>query len=255
LRKRRKPPVIVLEIKPPALPPLVRRHKDGRDVLLRAPRPQLEGAATGPHRHTDLLCLRRRGKELHREEMGPHIPVGVNPQKTLANRREDGRLRNGVGVEVVQLHSVVVQERPHETARWHSKPPLMEGDETNHIPWRRSRVGLARGGHPLRLRPTGEGTEQTIGNKGLQILHSDGGERPRVARAERRSPCQPSLNEGGGGEGDKVRGFLFSGYSLRLRKPKQRASTNGRVKNHRQPLFRVYKGPGKIHSKLRPNSP
>jgi hypothetical protein len=52
-----------------------------------------------------------------------------------------------------------------------------------------------------------------------------------------------------------VRGFLFSGYSLRLRKPKQKASTNGRVKNHHWPLFRVYKGPGEIRSKLRPNSP
>jgi hypothetical protein len=30
-----------------------------------------------------------------------------------------------------------------------------------------------------------------------------------------------------------VRGFLFSGYSLRLRKPKQKASS--RVKNHRRP--------------------
>jgi hypothetical protein len=106
---------------------------------------------------------------------------GSIPKKTLANRREDGRLRNGVGVEVVQLHPVVVQERPHETARWHSEPPLVEGDETNHIPPRRSRVGLARGGHPLRLRVTGEGTEQTIGDEGLQIVHSDGGERSRIA--------------------------------------------------------------------------
>jgi hypothetical protein len=114
--------------------------------------------------------------------MGPQVPVRVNPQKTLANRREDGRLRDKVGVEVMQLHLVVVQERPHEAARWHSKPPLMEGDETDHIPRRWSRVGLARRGHPLWLRPNGEGMKQTIGNEGLQILHSDGGERPRVAR-------------------------------------------------------------------------
>jgi hypothetical protein len=60
--------------------------------------------------------------------------VRVNPQKTLTNRREDGRLRDIVGVEVMQLHSIVVQERPHEAARWHSKPPLVEGDETEHIP-------------------------------------------------------------------------------------------------------------------------
>jgi hypothetical protein len=114
--------------------------------------------------------------------MGLQVPVRINPQKTLANRREDGRLRDRVGVEVMQLHPVVVQERTHEAARWHSKPPLMEGGETDHIPQRRSQVSLARGGHPLRLRPTREGTEQTIGNKGLQILHSDGGERPRVTR-------------------------------------------------------------------------
>jgi hypothetical protein len=41
LRKRREPSVVVPEVKPPALPPLVRRHKDGRDVLLRVPLPQL----------------------------------------------------------------------------------------------------------------------------------------------------------------------------------------------------------------------
>jgi hypothetical protein len=145
LRKRRKPPVIVPEIKSPVLPPLVRRHKGGRDVLLRAPQPQLEGATTGPHRHTDLLHIRRRGEELRGEEMGPQVLVRVDPQKTLANHREDGRLRNRVGVEVMQLHPVVVQERLHEAARWHSKPPLMEGDETDHVPRRRSRVGLAPG--------------------------------------------------------------------------------------------------------------
>jgi hypothetical protein len=39
-----------------------------------------------------------------------------------------------------------------------------------------------------------------------------------------------------------VRGFLFPGYSLRLRKPKQKASANGRVKNHRRPLFWVRLG-------------
>jgi hypothetical protein len=47
-RKQRKHPVVVPEIKPLVLPPLVRRHKGGRDVLLRAPRPQLEGAAVTP---------------------------------------------------------------------------------------------------------------------------------------------------------------------------------------------------------------
>jgi hypothetical protein len=43
--------------------------------------PQLEGAATGPHRHADLLLPRRQGKKLRGEEMGPQIPVGANPKK------------------------------------------------------------------------------------------------------------------------------------------------------------------------------
>jgi hypothetical protein len=82
----------------------------------------------------------------------------------------------------MQLHPIVMRERPHEAARRHPKPPLMEGGETDHVPRRWSRVGLAPGGHPLRLRPIGERTEQILDNKGLQILHINGGERPRVAR-------------------------------------------------------------------------
>jgi hypothetical protein len=47
-----------------------------------------------------------------------------------------------------------------------------------------------------------------------------------------------------------VHSFLFSGYSLRLQKPKQKASS--KVKNHRRPLFRVYKGPSEIRSNTLP---
>ena len=60
-------------------------------------------------------------------------------------------------------------------------PRSWKGMKLTTYPRRRSQVDLTRG-HPLRLRPTGEGMEQTIGNKGLQILHDDGGGRPRVAR-------------------------------------------------------------------------
>jgi hypothetical protein len=129
-----------------------------------------------------LFSPRRRGKRLRREEMGPQIPVGVNPQKSFANLREDGCLRDRAGVEIVQLHPVEMQNHPHETACWHSEPPLMERDETQHIPRRRGRGGSAWRDHPLRLRVTGEGTKQAISNKGLQIVHRDGGERPQVAR-------------------------------------------------------------------------
>jgi hypothetical protein len=71
LRKRREPPIVISEIKPPALPPFVRRREDGRDVLQRPRLPQLEDAATGPHRHANPSFPRRRGKKLRGEEMGP----------------------------------------------------------------------------------------------------------------------------------------------------------------------------------------
>jgi hypothetical protein len=47
--------------------------------------------------------------------------------------------------------------------------------------------------------------------------------------------------------------FLFSGYSLGLRKPKWEASS--RVKNRHRSLSRIYKGPGETRSTLRPNPP
>jgi hypothetical protein len=113
---------------------------------------------------------------------------GSIPKKPSQTAREDGRLRNGVGVEVVQLHPVVIQERPHKTACWHSEPSFMEGDEAQHIPRRRGRVCPARRDHPLRLWVTGEGTEQTIGDKGLQIVHCDDGKRPWVTRRNNGHP-------------------------------------------------------------------
>jgi hypothetical protein len=35
MRERRQPPVVVAEVKPLTLPPLIRRSKGGRDVKLR----------------------------------------------------------------------------------------------------------------------------------------------------------------------------------------------------------------------------
>jgi hypothetical protein len=113
--------------------------------------------------------------------MGPKVLVGGNPEISFTNRHEDGCLRDGVGTEIVQLHPVDVQNRPHKTARRHSEPPLVKGDEAQHIPRWRGRGSSARRGHPLRLRATRERAKQTFSNKGLQITRRDGGERPWVA--------------------------------------------------------------------------
>jgi hypothetical protein len=47
--------------------------------------------------------------------------------------------------------------------------------------------------------------------------------------------------------------FPFSGNSLGLRKPKWEASS--RVENRHRSLSRIYEGPGKTRSTLRPNQP
>jgi hypothetical protein len=166
--------------------------------------------------------------------MGPQVPVGVNPQKPLANRHENGRLHDGVGVEVVKLHPVVVRERPHEAARRHPKPPLMKRGEADHVPRRRSQVDLAPGGQPLRLWPAGERMEQTLGNEDLQILCSDGGEGPRVAR--RNDGRLVSHRRAEAVEAEGTRCAVFSSLYLLSQVAKAKAegkdgSTNGRVKN------------------------
>jgi hypothetical protein len=108
--------------------------------------PQLEDTATSPHCRADPSLPRRQGKKLRREEMSPQVPVRVNPQVSFTNCHEDGGLRDRVGTEVVQLHPIDVQNRPHKTACRHSEPPLVKGDEAHDIPRRRGRGGFARGG-------------------------------------------------------------------------------------------------------------
>jgi hypothetical protein len=85
LRKRREPPIVVPEVEPPALPPLVRRHKDGGDILLHTRLPQLEDAAAGPHRHADSLfpVVKEKGSTekrwVHRSQWGS---IPKNPSQS-----------------------------------------------------------------------------------------------------------------------------------------------------------------------------
>jgi hypothetical protein len=143
-----------------------------------------------------------------------------------------------------------VQNRPHETTCRHSEPPLVKRDEAQHIPRRRGRGGSARRGHPLRLRVTGERTKQTIGNKGLQIVRRDGGERPRVAQRNNGYPVGHHQAEEVATEQTRCAVF-FLWLFPQVRKPKWEASS--RVKNRHRSLFRIYKGLGETRSTLRPN--
>jgi hypothetical protein len=84
--------------------------------------------------------------------------VGLDPEVSLADHHVDCRLGYGVGVEVVHLHPIVVWKRPHEAARRHSKPPLVERDEANHMARGRGRLLIPRG-EPLSVRPKGVGAK------------------------------------------------------------------------------------------------
>jgi hypothetical protein len=50
---------------------------------LRARLPQLEDAATSPHRHADSLFPHRRGERLRREEMGSFSAKEAGPEPPL----------------------------------------------------------------------------------------------------------------------------------------------------------------------------
>jgi hypothetical protein len=65
--------------------------------------------------------------------MKPEILVRVDPEVPLVDRYEDRRLSDGVRVEVMKLHPVVVRERSHKAARHHPEPMLVEWHEAKDV--------------------------------------------------------------------------------------------------------------------------
>jgi hypothetical protein len=249
--KRREQLAVVPEVEPPALPPLVRGRKDGRNVLQRPRLPQQESAAAGPHRCTDPPLPRRQGERLGEEEMGPQIPMGSDPQIPFTHRYEDGGLRDGIGGEVVQLHPIVEQDRPHEAASRHAESPLVEGDEAHDVPRRWGWSDSARGRNPLRSLPVGEGAKQTFANQLLQIARRHRGKWPRIARGD--DGHSVSHQQGGrdGGARGRKGVFLSSGQSLSGCENLKKEAGSG-AKNRRRVLSRVYKDQGETVSSAPP---
>ena len=63
----------------------------------------------------DLLLPHVTGRHVRLEEVKLEVPVDRNPQEPLADRGEDGGLHHQIGIQVVQLHLVVVEDRPDQT--------------------------------------------------------------------------------------------------------------------------------------------
>jgi hypothetical protein len=83
VRERRQPLVVITEVEPSALPPLVRRGEGGRDVQLRLVRVQLERAAAGPDGVEHPPHLAEEGEGLRLEEMEPQVLMGLNSHVPL----------------------------------------------------------------------------------------------------------------------------------------------------------------------------
>jgi hypothetical protein len=79
VRERRQPLVVVAEVEPPTLPPLVRRGKGDRDVQLRPVRAQLERAAASSNGEAHPPHLAGRGEGLRMEEVNPQVSMGLDP--------------------------------------------------------------------------------------------------------------------------------------------------------------------------------
>jgi hypothetical protein len=177
--------LVVAEVEPARVPPAVRRDEARRDVLVRPTRPQLKDAAPYPHCVEGALPSRVPREKLGLEKVEPQVPLRLHPEVSLADRRKDGGLRDGVGGEVVELHPVVVEKRPHEDRRRDTEPPLVEAYEAHHVAFRRGRLPMGRRRrNPLRLRPTRPRPQQPIRDQILQLLLRHGRGGPAVGSKE-----------------------------------------------------------------------
>src|SRR6185436_13951759 len=98
------------------------------DVEVPPVRADMQRQATGAREPPRLVpCV--LDKELAAEQADPEIPVDVDAEVPLADGDEDRRLRDGVGAEIVQLHSVVLAQSPHKLADGDAEAPVVEAHE------------------------------------------------------------------------------------------------------------------------------
>ena len=107
------------------------------------------------------------------EEMEPQIPMGSNPQIPLADGNKDSRLSDGVGIKIVELHAVVVRERPQEPVRRDAEAALVEGDEAYDVAVARPRLRLAVQSNPFWPGGVSHRAEEPTVDKRLEHLFGD----------------------------------------------------------------------------------
>ena len=107
-----------------------------RDVLawpLRLPCLQHEVEAPRPHRFPHSGGSGGGVEELAPVEVEPQLPMVHHPQIALTHRGKDRRDGDDIWGEVLELHPVMVAERPHEAARRSAQAVVVELGERDHI--------------------------------------------------------------------------------------------------------------------------
>ena len=100
-----------------------------------------------------------------REEISPHLEVGLDPQVPLAHHDEGCDVLDPVGVQVLQLDLIVVQQTPEERVGRNHESVLVEGREGHDVAVGRCRGILTAGHKPLRR--IGPPTENTMLDEAL----------------------------------------------------------------------------------------
>ena len=86
----------------------------------------------------------------------------------------------------MELHAVVVQERPHESVCRQAETVLMKGHEAHDVPRGWPRLRLAKWSNPLWPIGVGDRTEKAVVDERLQHLHGHVRRLPRIHREDDR---------------------------------------------------------------------
>ena len=105
--------------------------------------------AGASHRRVQLLLLLPLLQEGDSEEVLPQVKVGTNPQESLTQGNERRNVLDSIGIKVLQLYLVVVQQSPKELVGEGGESPLVEVSEGHNVAIERRWRVLIVGQPPL----------------------------------------------------------------------------------------------------------
>ena len=158
------------------MPPLVGGRQTHRRVLVDLVVAERDAGVS--HRHAQLSLLLRLLQEGDDEEMPPQVEVGTNPQEPLTQGDERRNVLDSIGITVLQLHLIVMQQPLKELVGRGGESPLVEVSEGHNIAFGRRQRILIVGQLPLLS--GGPCTKKAAVNEALQELEGDIRSTPRL---------------------------------------------------------------------------